>query len=193
MAFISFTEILQILVTVGFMGFIFSDMFPKRIKDKDLFKPKPIIDWDSLKFAAMVTGPALVLHELAHKSLAISFGMQATYQAAFNWLVFGLILKLLNFGLIVIVPAFVSITGNGTNLQFAFIALAGPLTNCLLWLGLELAIRKKLIPKKHFALAHFGKEINRFLFIFNMIPIPGFDGFQFFTHLLKAFGVPLPF
>jgi Zn-dependent protease len=193
MAFITIGEIIAMVITVGFVGFIFSDMFPKRIKEQDLYRMAPKFDWDSFKFAAMVTGPALILHELAHKTLAMSFGMQATYQAAFPWLVLGLILKLMNFGFIVIVPAFVSITGNGTPLQFSLIALAGPLTNLVLWLVFELVTRKKWIPKKHYAWAHFGKEINKFLFIFNMIPIPGFDGFQFLAGLLKAFGVHLPF
>jgi Zn-dependent protease len=88
------------------------------------------------------------------------------------------------------VPAFVSITGSGSVLQYALVAVAGPVMNLLLWLGLELAIKRKWIGKKDFAWAFFGKEINKFLFIFNMIPIPGFDGFQFFRGIIQVlFGV----
>jgi Zn-dependent protease len=33
---------------------------------------------------------------------------------------------------------------------------------------------------------YFFKQINMFLFILNMIPIPGFDGFNVFYQLFKA-------
>jgi Zn-dependent protease len=33
------------------------------------------------------------------------------------------------------------------------------------------------------------RNINLFLFIFNMIPIPGFDGFTVFTGLWKIIGL----
>jgi Zn-dependent protease len=31
-------------------------------------------------------------------------------------------------------------------------------------------------------------KINMFLFIFNMIPIPGFDGFQIISNIIRVFG-----
>jgi len=187
MAFITLMELLDMAITIAFVGFIFKDMFPKKQKMHELYHPKQGFDWESLKFAAMVVGPALILHELAHKFLAMGFGMQATYQAAYSWLIFGLILKLMNFGFIVIVPAFVSITGSGSALQFALIAVAGPVMNLTLWLGLSFLLKKKMIASKHYAWAYFAKEINKFLFIFNMIPIPGFDGFKFFSGLIQTF------
>jgi Zn-dependent protease len=194
MAFITIMELIDMAVTIAFVGFIFSDMFPKRQRPgrvEDMYKPKKAFDWEAIKFAMMVTGPALILHELSHKFLAMGFGMQATYQAAYSWLVLGLLLKLVNFGFIVIVPAFVNIVGNGTALQFALIAVAGPLMNLALWLGLEMLLKKAKLSSRNHMLAFFGKEINKFLFIFNMIPIPGFDGFKFFTGLLQAFGIRL--
>ena len=43
------------------------------------------------------------------------------------------------------------------------------------------------MKKKHQLYLFFFKQINMFLFILNMIPIPGFDGFNFFISLFKAF------
>ncbi len=147
MGFISLFELVDMAITIAFVGFIFSGMFPKQPRKADVLYQKPGFDWESLKFSAMVVGPALILHELAHKFLAMGFGMQATYHAAYTWLILGLILKLANFGFIVIVPAFVSISGNGSALQFAFVAVAGPMMNLVLWLGLGLMLKRKLIAR----------------------------------------------
>ncbi len=176
-------EIFDMIVMTLFVGYIFRDIF-SRYSHKT---PKLGFDWNSLKFAIMITAPGLILHELSHKFVAMSFGMTATFHAAYIWLIFGLIMKLLNFGFIVFVPAFVSIAGSGSNLQFALIALAGPLTNLLIWLIAAYLIKNKKIKTKHINLVVLTREINKFLFIFNMIPIPGFDGFQFLVNLFKVF------
>lgn len=176
------------LVMTAFVGYLFSDIFskPKGLIDPLTFK-RNWIDWDAFKFAAMVVAPGLILHELAHKFLALSWGMEATFHAAYPWLVLGLVLKLMNFGFIVFVPAFISIVGSGTQLQFTAIAFAGPAMNMLIWLVTELLIKKNKIPQKHMKLAFLTKEVNKFLFIFNMIPIPGFDGSKVFSGLWNTF------
>ncbi|MBW2970976.1 hypothetical protein KY320_02325 [Candidatus Woesearchaeota archaeon] len=183
---ISFTEIFDMVMMTAFVGFIFSDIF-KRFQAREVLDYlKPGFDWDSFKFAALVTAPGLILHELAHKFVAMGFGMQATFHAAYVWLVIGLLLKLLNFGFIIFVPAFVSILGSGTNLQFAVIAFAGPAMNLLLWLGTDFAFKKGMIKPKQQRVAFLTREINKFLFIFNMIPLPMFDGFKVFSNLIKV-------
>lgn len=192
MAFVSFEEIVAMAITIAFVGYIFSDIFPKKVRYEDMLRLGPKFDIESFKFAAIVAGSAIIFHELGHKVVAMSFGMQATYQAAFTWLIFGLILKLMNVGFIVIVPAFVSILGTGSPLEFSLIAIAGPLTNMVLWLLFSLMARDKKRFKKHQMLLHYGKEINKFLFIFNMLPIPGFDGYKVIGYLLKYTGVSLP-
>lgn len=173
---ISIKEIFDMLIMSLFVGFIFRDTFSKQIKK---------FDWNSIKFAIMVTAPGLILHELAHKFVAMGFGMQATFNAAYFWLIFGLVMKLVNFGFVVFVPAYVSIIGNGTNLQFALVALAGPLTNLAIWLIISILFKYKKL--KQTKLIILTKEINKFLFIFNMIPIPGFDGFQFLRNMIQIF------
>ena len=184
---ITILEIFDMLVMTAFVGYIFSDTFSKPSLNIDpLTFKKKWIDWDAFKFAVMVVAPGLVLHELSHKFVALSFGMEATFHAAYPWLLLGLVLKLMNFGFVVFVPAFVSIVGSGTQLQFAAIALAGPAMNMLLWLGTELALKKNKIPNKHRKLAFLTKEVNKFLFIFNMIPIPGFDGSKVLSGLINT-------
>ena len=78
----SFMEIVDALIIVAFMGFFFMDIFrkPKHI-DYDPLKDTSFtkrFDWDAFKFAALVTAPAIILHELAHKIVAISYGLQAS-------------------------------------------------------------------------------------------------------------------
>ncbi|MFH1398846.1 MAG: hypothetical protein ABIG95_01930 [Candidatus Woesearchaeota archaeon] len=196
---ISLLEIFDMAIMTAFVGYIFSDIFQAH----DPFAKRGF-NWQSFKFAAMVTAPGLLLHELSHKFIAISFGMQATFHAPisirhlFNpLLIIGdfpamltiivLIMKSMGVGFLFFIPAFVSILGPGTPAQFALIAFAGPAANLLLWLGTDYAYKKRMIPKKHQKLVFLTKEINKFLFIFNMIPIPGFDGSQVLAGLLKTF------
>jgi len=189
MPLITISEILDMAVMTAVVGYIFSGVFKKPAGDDyDPLKHfKPGIDWSSFYYAAAVTAPAIILHELAHKFAALSFGMQATFQAAYFFLFLGLIMKLLNFGFIFFVPAYVSISGQGTALQFALTAGAGPFTNLILWLLALSLLKSNLLDKKYnHALLLTGK-INMFLFIFNMLPIPGFDGNKFFLGIIQAF------
>jgi Zn-dependent protease len=58
----------------------------------------------------------------------------------------------------------------------------------ILWLGAwyVLSTKKKMKQSTYYALTLL-KQINMILFIFNMIPIPGFDGFTVFSNLYKLF------
>ena len=172
------------------IGFIFSDIFPRRAEGYDPLAQQrfSFVDWEALKWGAMAAAPGVVLHELAHKFLALSFGLQATFHAAYFWLIIGVALKLARFPFIFFVPGYVSYLSIGTPMQHALIALAGPATNLALWLGSWYLLKqggKKF--RKYTALLYLNKQINMFLFIFNMIPIPPFDGGQVFSSLMQAF------
>lgn len=191
-------EIIDIVIMSLFVGFIFSGMFrrPSNIASEDplaRYKKQKFnlgIDWQSLKFAVYITAPALILHELAHKFVAIYFGMQAVFHAAYTWLMIGLLLKLMNFGFIFFVPAYVEISGTGTALHYALTAFAGPFMNLVLWIVPLIILKTKLakkMNKKVIILLHLTKQINMFLFIFNMLPIPMFDGFKVYAGLWQAF------
>jgi len=119
---------------------------------------------------------------------ALSFGLEATFHAAYTWLGIGLILKLINFPFLFFVPGFVSYSGAGVEpLARAFIAFSGPGVNLLLFLFATVALKRKWF-RKYTSLLFVTKQINLFLFIFNMLPIGIFDGAQVFSSLMQAFG-----
>ena len=194
MAIITFGEIIDLVLMTFFVGYIFSDMIPVRRESYEpLVHYKKGFDFDALKFAIMATAPAIILHELAHKFVALSFGLNAVfyafYRSSFTLMlgVLTIISKLTGFGFMFFVPGFVDISGYGTHLQFALAALAGPLVNLILWLGSWYILKNKKYNKKNYLLLILTQRINMFLFIFNMLPIPGFDGYKFYIELIRAF------
>lgn len=187
------SEIIDIILMTLFVGFIFTGVF-KKPRHHEAYDPlehykriKFGIDWDDFKFAIYVTAPAIVIHELFHKFVAMGFGLTAVFHAAYFWLGLGLLLKLMNFGFIFFVPAFVSISGGGTAMQYALTAFAGPFANLLMWLIPAYLLKIHQVPKKTIAFAALTARINMFLFIFNMLPIPGFDGSKVFGALFNIF------
>lgn len=187
-------EIIDLILMTVFVGYIFSDMIPVRRENYDpLLHYKRGFDFERLKFAILATAPAIILHELAHKFVAISFGLNAVfyafYRSSFTLMlgIFTIISKLTGFGFMFFVPGFVSIGGNGTHLQFALTAFAGPFVNLILWLGSLYLLKNRKYKKKYYLLLLLTSRINMFLFIFNMLPIPGFDGYKVFVELIRAF------
>lgn len=162
-------------------------------------------DWHSLWFAALITAPAIILHEFGHKITALSFGFTSTLHAAcstaniagggfFDFYcgltIVSIVLKIVNFGFIFFIPAFVETVGNATVLQHTLISVAGPLVNLALFL-ITLIILKthKKLSLKMMNFLTLTKNINLFLFVFNMIPIPGFDGFNVFRGIWLMIGL----
>lgn len=187
-------EIVDIAAMVLVVGYIFSDFFKKyntKFEGGDdiieMYRKRSFFDWENIKFAALLTAPAIILHEFGHKFIAMAFGLDATFHAAYMWLGIALLLKLLNTGFVFFVPAYVSISSGGTYLQYAATAAAGPLVNGSLWLLSLAAVKFNWIPKKYQPMALMSAKINVFLMIFNLIPFPGFDGFQVALNLLRAF------
>jgi Zn-dependent protease len=69
-------------------------------------------------------------------------------------------------------------------LQSAAIAFAGPLVHLVFWTCAALMGRKQGISRKFKYTLALVSRINMFLFIFNMLPIPGFDGFQVYSGIV---------
>ena len=170
-------ELFDVIVMTAAVGFIF----------KDIFKARGELAHNSFWFACAVTAPALILHELSHKFVALAFGLQATFHAAYAWLGLGILLKLVNFNFIFFVPAYVSIEGAASNLASALISGAGPGINLLLFLVSWALLRQKKLKTGTFLLLQATKQINLFLFIFNMLPLPFFDGLKFYQGLWHVF------
>ena len=185
----SFPEVVDLVVMTAFLGFIFMDMFRRQAHmDIDpLLVSKPMFDWHAFWFACLVIAPGIVLHEIGHKIVALSFGQIAVFHAAYNFLILGLILKLVNFPFIFFVSGYVSHMGSAGPLQLSIIALAGPLVNFLLWGLATIMLKQKKVKKKQLAFWLITQKVNLFLFIFNMLPIPPFDGFTVFSGLYHAF------
>ena len=192
MAIFTLSEVFDIFVMTLIVGYIFSGTFRKPVEhDYDPLKHYKHgfygINWEDFKLSVLVTVPAIIFHELGHKFVALGFGLEAQFHAAWTFLALGLAMKLLNFGFIFVVPAYVSILGNPTNLQSSMVAFAGPAVNLILWLGSLAMLNLKSIPKKYYGVLLLTSKINMFLFIFNMLPIPGFDGSKVFMGLIQAF------
>ena len=199
----SISEVLDIVIMSLAIGFIFKDVFlPRRhallqTKEYDPLsryrgqqKTKSALLNNAFIFAIMVTAPAVILHELGHKFIALSMGLGATFHAAYLWLAIGILLKLMNFGFIFFVPAYVSIGGAGmTPLMHSAVAFAGPAVNLIIFLTVFLLMKNKAFVRRYqkyapvFVLTY---KINLFLFIFNMLPIPMFDGWHVYSGIIQT-------
>ncbi|MBN2567022.1 M50 family metallopeptidase [Candidatus Woesearchaeota archaeon] len=186
----SLAETIDLVIMTVFVGFIFSGVFTRpdrRELDVMAMYRKRRFDWDGFTTAVIITAPAIILHEMGHKFVAIGFGLNAVFHASYTWLGLGVLLRLLNFGFIFFVPGYVSIPLLGSPLQHAAIAFAGPGINLLIWL-IAFAVLKSgvSLSRNGRYILTVTKQINLFLFFFNMIPIPPFDGFSVFSSLWRA-------
>lgn len=183
MPFFSLAEVFDAIVICVALGFIFQDIFrkPRSYTFDPLLIPKTSFSWEDFKFAMAVTAPAIILHELGHKFTALALGASASFHAAYGWLILGIVLKLMNFGFIFFVPAFVAISPQ-PPLSNALIAFAGPAVNLLLFAISWYLLRTRKFSRTTSIGLLLTKRINLLLFIFNMLPIPGFDGF----HVLRG-------
>jgi Zn-dependent protease len=195
----SIRELLDVIVMSLAIGFIFKDAFVPPRPRIDTEKYDPIAHYRSIGkrydlggfvFAMIVAAPAVLFHELGHKLVAIGFGMNAEFHAAYFWLLLGVVLKLMNFGFIFFVPAYVAISGAGmTPLMSSATAFAGPAVNLVLFLIPFLLLKSKSFVhkyRKHVALIFLTSRINLFLLIFNMLPIPMFDGWTVYSGLIHG-------
>lgn len=206
---LSLQELLDIAIMTLALGFIFKDVFMPRVqKLVNTDNYDPLVHYRQMGrqhhmggfvLAIIVTAPAIILHELGHKFVAMAFGAVATFKAAYAWLGLGVLLKLMNFGFIFFVPAYVSwVPGSDSAAAFmaanpwvaSVIAFAGPAVNLILFLVPFLLLKNAQFRKrykKYIAILFLTSRINLFLFVFNMLPIPAFDGWHVYSGLIKSF------
>ncbi len=205
--FISFGEIVDMILMVAIIGFLFKDMMRAPIDTHDpvaRYRTKHKPHWEDFWWACALIAPGIMIHELAHKFTAMGFGQAATFHAACSVSQIGtgaffnttcllqiavVALKLVGIPFLIFIPGYVSFAANVTPLQGSLIALAGPLVHLAFWGVCTLMLKQKAARKysmrKRLFLA-FTAKINIFLFIFNILPIPGFDGFQVIRYLLSG-------
>lgn len=124
-------------------------------------------------------GSGFVLHELAHKLMAIRYGFWAEYRL---WIE-GLFLALVTayFGFVFAAPGAVYI--HGTYIkddENGKISLAGPVTNIILALFFFALIPIFPANSTVGAIAFLGYYVNSFLALFNLIPFSVLDGAKVF-------------
>ena len=189
--FFSVGELIDTVIMSLAFGFIFKDFFSRKdIYDTYIDIPyyKKGFDWRGFWYSSMIVTPAVFFHEMGHKFMAIALGYNAVFHAPYTWLAIAVVLKLLHSPIIFLVGGYVSAPANISNLSRMLISFAGPFINLVFGISILFILKSKTLSKKimkyRYSLAVFMK-LNMFLFIFNMLPIPGFDGFTFFSSLFR--------
>jgi len=173
--FFTIRELFDVLFMTAGVAFIFMDIFKvQRLAG---------VQWKAFLWAALVTAPAVILHELAHKFTAMAFGAEATFHAAYLFLAFGIFLKLIRSPFIFFVPGYVTIPAALPMIPMALTAFAGPALNGILYLISVFVMENFRMQRRGRIFWFVTRRINGLLFILNMLPIPGFDGFKVYTAL----------
>ncbi|ELY53753.1 zinc metalloprotease [Natronococcus jeotgali] len=119
----------------------------------------------------VTVGVAFLLHELAHKVVAIEHGQTAEFRADYQMLFLAIMSALIGF--LFAAPGAVYHRGRITVRENGLIALAGPVTNHLLAL---LFLPLMVLPGLFGLAGHLGVLINLFLAAFNLLPVGSLDG-----------------
>ncbi|MFC7045574.1 metalloprotease [Halobacteriaceae archaeon GCM10025711] len=123
---------------------------------------------DLLLLSLVTVGVAFLLHELAHKVVAIHYDQVAEFRADYGML--GLAIAGGLAGFLFAAPGAVHHRGYLTDREHGLIALAGPVTN----LGLAALFAPLLFVLPEVGLR--GVQINLLLAAFNMLPFGPLDG-----------------
>jgi Zn-dependent protease len=188
MPIISFQEILYAVILTVVLGYIFSGFVKRPVKDPYERLLKPGMNWEDLKFAMIISAPAVILHEMGHKFIGLALGIPSTFHIFWSGLGLGVLLKIINAPFLILAPGYVSIGASATPLQHAGIAAAGPLVNLALWLGAAYYLKThKNLKREKMMLLAFTAQINKILFIFNLIPFGPLDGAHVLSGILSMF------
>ena len=143
--------------------------------------------------SALTVGTGFLLHELAHKVVALRFKCWAEFRSFDSMLLIALISSF--FGFIFAAPGAVMIQGRVTKQKHGLIALAGPLTNYILACLYFVLLLSKI--KVIVLIGTMGFTINAWLGFFNLIPLWNLDGLKILQGskvqyaLMVIFGIAL--
>ncbi len=120
-------------------------------------------------------GPAFIVHELAHKFVAKYYGCWAEFRADPGGLRTGVLIAFF-IGFLFMAPGAVMVAGNVNRRQNGMIALAGPLSNLVLW-GIGLPFYALFAGDPYIGLVTgLWLSANAILGAFNMLPFGPLDG-----------------
>ena len=125
----------------------------------------------------VTVGVAFLLHELAHKVVAIEYGQVAQFRADYQMLFLAIMSALIGF--LFAAPGAVYHRGRITVEENGHIAIAGPVTNvilALMFFPLLLFSGQSGLAGFLGTVGHMGVLINLFLAAFKMIPFGPLDG-----------------
>tara|TARA_B100000029_G_scaffold40447_1_gene37788 strand:- start:209 stop:1045 length:837 start_codon:yes stop_codon:yes gene_type:complete len=133
--------------------------------------------------------PGFLVHEIAHKIQARKYGCWAEFRASPGGLRFGVILAAI-VGVVLMAPGAVMVAGNTTREQFGKIALAGPVSNVVLWcLGFVASITFGGLSDISDMLILYWLYANSVLGALNMLPFGPLDGKKIRTWSVPIFWI----
>ena len=162
------------------LAFMFSGGIMGALSDTEAFVVKAII-------GLLTFVPGFLIHEIAHKVQARKYGCWAEFRASPSGLRFGVILAAL-IGIVFMAPGAVMVAGNTTREQFGKIALAGPVSNVVLWcIGLAFAVT--VAGSSADILIYWWMMANGILGALNMLPFGPLDGKKIRTWSVPVFWI----
>lgn len=167
-------EVIDIIISMSVIALIFAYLFSGRNLSSPGF-------YSLIPITFIAVGLGFVLHELAHKFMAIRYGFYAEYRL---WIA-GLILAVVTaaFGFVFAAPGAVYIHGEFISReQNGKISLAGPATNIILAVLFFLLMAYSSYPTATLLgfLGYLGFTVNSFLALFNLLPFSILDGAKVF-------------
>ena len=140
-----------------------------------------------IPIAFVTVGLGFILHELGHKFVAQKYGFYAEFRRSDKGLMLGIVTALMGF--LFFAPGAVMIgspTGIISEEENGKISIAGPIVNiilALIFLGIQISIQplvnlSNINPMVYilYSISVIGFNINSFLALFNLLPIPPLDG-----------------
>jgi Zn-dependent protease len=127
---------------------------------------------ETFLLSMLTVGVGFLLHELAHKVVAVRFGQVAAFRADYGML--GLAVAGGLAGIFFAAPGAVYHRGQVTVRENGIIAVAGPVTN--LALAVVFLVPFLFVGGFVGAVAQMGVLVNLFLAAFNMVPFGPLDG-----------------
>ena len=160
------------LATLAFtmaLAFMFSGGILGALSDPSTFLKYSVL--------ALVTfTPGFLVHEIAHKIQARKYGCWAEFRASPSGLRFGVLLAAI-LGIVFMAPGAVMVAGNTTREQFGKVALAGPVSNVVLWcIGLASAVAFGGAGGIVDDVIYYWMWANGILGALNMLPFGPLDG-----------------